>query len=362
METKKPYLVMFFVQLIYGGMALFSKSAIGGGMNPFIFVVYRQAIAAVFLAPFAFFLESLNSPSFHQINLKEGSSPSAQRSLMQDLLHCSMITLSSILYNVSLRYTSATFAAASTNLIPAITFIMAVLLKMERISAMRELDGPAKVLGSVVCVAGALLAAFYQGPPVWFMVGHHQAGHRELPHPATSGKSKVEWVKGCLIMLAANTAWSLWLILQGAIVREYPMKMRLAALQCTFSALQSFVLALCLERRPSAWRLGWGARLLSVLYCVWFSTRFPCHLVSCMLYVSREPTPWKILGVIVTGITYWLQVWCIAKKGPVFTAAFSPLALLTAAAFSALLWNEVPFWGRFVMPPPIGYYYYYYMT
>ncbi|MQL89803.1 hypothetical protein Taro_022387 [Colocasia esculenta] len=135
------------------------------------------------------------------------------------------------------------------------------------------------LLGSMVCVAGALLAAFYQGPPVWFMVGHHQVGHIELPHPTTSGMSKVEWVKGCLIMLAANTAWSLWLTLQGAIVREYPMKMWLAALQCTFSALQSLVLALCLERRPSAWRLGWGARLLSVLYCGKVTEEYPSKII-----------------------------------------------------------------------------------
>lgn len=53
-------------------------------------------------------------------------------------------------------------------------------------------------------------------------------------------------------------------------------------------------------------------------------------------------------GVIVTGITYWLQVWAIEKKGPVFTAMFTPLALIITAIFSAFLWKEAIYWGRFI--------------
>jgi hypothetical protein len=48
---------MLFIQFVYAGMALFSKAAIAKGMNPYVFVVYRQAFASLALAPFAFFLE-----------------------------------------------------------------------------------------------------------------------------------------------------------------------------------------------------------------------------------------------------------------------------------------------------------------
>lgn len=56
-ENQKPYIAMIFVQFVYAGMALFSKAAITKGMNPFVFVVYRQAFASLALAPFAFFFE-----------------------------------------------------------------------------------------------------------------------------------------------------------------------------------------------------------------------------------------------------------------------------------------------------------------
>lgn len=57
MKTNKPYVAMVFVQLVYAGMALFSKAAISKGMNPFVFVVLRQALAFLALSPFAFFFE-----------------------------------------------------------------------------------------------------------------------------------------------------------------------------------------------------------------------------------------------------------------------------------------------------------------
>lgn len=57
MERNKPYLVMIFIQFVYAGMSLLSKAAITEGMNPYVFVVYRQALASLALAPFAFFIE-----------------------------------------------------------------------------------------------------------------------------------------------------------------------------------------------------------------------------------------------------------------------------------------------------------------
>lgn len=63
MKNYSSYAAMLFVQLIYAGMALLSKAAIAKGMNPFVFVVYRQAFATIALAPFAFFFDRLYSYS-----------------------------------------------------------------------------------------------------------------------------------------------------------------------------------------------------------------------------------------------------------------------------------------------------------
>ncbi|XP_010260942.1 PREDICTED: WAT1-related protein At1g43650 [Nelumbo nucifera] len=305
METNKPYFVMIFIQFIYAGMALFSKVAIEKGMNPFIFVAYRQAFAVLALAPFAFFLERKKAPPISYALLCKVF-----------LVALCGITLSSNLYYVAINYTSATFAAASTNVIPALTFIMAVFLRMENLS-LKHLYGVAKVVGSVICIGGALVVSLYQGPPIKFMNWYPSVHGDAAGQSAIKHSSSTDWKRGSLVMLSANTAWSLWLVLQASIVKIYPAKLSLTTMQCFFSCIQSTILAIALERNPSSWKLGWDVSLLSVAYC----------------------------GIIVTGITYWLQVWCIEKKGPVFTAIFTPLALLITAIFSAFLWKETLHWG-----------------
>ncbi|KAB1220847.1 hypothetical protein CJ030_MR3G023985 [Morella rubra] len=303
-KSQKPYVAMLFTQFVYAGMALFSKAAIAKGMNPQVFVFYRQAFASLALVPFAFFLES-----------KKTAPLSFNLLCKIFLVSLCGITLSLNLYYVAMNYTSATFAAASTNIIPCITFIMATFLRMESIT-IRHLHGIAKVFGSVVGLSGALVFAFVKGPPINFM-HWHPATEKLNASSTTQRSSGGEWIKGPLIMLLANTAWSLWLILQGPIIQQYPAKLRLIALQCFFSCIQSAVVALAVERNPSAWKLGWDVHLISVAYC----------------------------GIIVTGITYWLQVWVIEKKGPVFTAMFTPLALIITAIISAFLWKENLYWG-----------------
>ncbi|THF97178.1 hypothetical protein TEA_012300 [Camellia sinensis var. sinensis] len=118
MKNNLPYICMVVCNIVYAGMALFAKAVISKGMNPYIFGAYRQAFGTLALAPFAFYLERKNSA----------------------LLSCSIlckiflvsligITLCINLLNVSFCYVPATFASATTNTIPAITFIIAILLR-----------------------------------------------------------------------------------------------------------------------------------------------------------------------------------------------------------------------------------------
>ncbi|KAJ9146129.1 hypothetical protein P3X46_028435 [Hevea brasiliensis] len=300
-ESRKPYIVVLFIQFVYAGMALLSKAATARGMNPFVFVVYRQAFASVALAPFGIFLESKKAP------------PLSNGLLCKIFLvsFCGL-TLSLNLYYSAINYTTATFAAATTNTIPAITFIMAAALRMETVS-IKHVPGIAKLMGSATAVSGALVFALVKGPPLKYMNWNQATPNDHIQDSSIKGCcSSGEWIKGSLLMISANILWSLWFVLQGPIVKQYPAKLRLTALQCFFSCIQSACWAVAVERNPSGWKLGWDVQLLAVAYC----------------------------GITVNGISYWLQVWTIQKKGPVFASMFSPLALIITAIFSVLLWKE----------------------
>nr|GMD93636.1 WAT1-related protein At1g09380-like [Ipomoea batatas] len=87
-------MMMIFVQFGYAVMNIISKVAMDSGMNPFVHVAYRQLFASIAIAPIAYFYER--------------------------------ISLNQITYFVGLKNSTPTIACALTNLIPAVTYLMAV--------------------------------------------------------------------------------------------------------------------------------------------------------------------------------------------------------------------------------------------
>jgi len=57
MKTVKPYLAMVFLQFGYSGMYIIAVASLKRGMNHYVLVVYRNAIAAAVVAPFAWWFE-----------------------------------------------------------------------------------------------------------------------------------------------------------------------------------------------------------------------------------------------------------------------------------------------------------------
>ncbi|KAL8524495.1 hypothetical protein ACS0TY_014184 [Phlomoides rotata] len=302
LEKNKACLGMIIVQIVFTGMSMFSKAAIDKGMNPYIFVVYRQAFATITLAPFAYFLDR-----------KKADPLSYSLLLKIFLISLFGTTLSLNLYSYSINYVSATFASATVNSIPAITFLIAVVFGFERFS-MRDFPGVVKIVGCVISVSGAIVFALVKGPQLNWSRASHATNPPIITHSITP---KEKWIQGCLLMLAANIIWASWLVMQAPLVKEYPAKFRLAMVQCFFSFTQSSIWAMSLVRDISSWRLRWDFNLLSVAYC----------------------------GIVVTGLSYWLQLWVVENKGPLFAASFTPLILIFTAILSAFIWKEILYLG-----------------
>ncbi|KAF7840065.1 WAT1-related protein [Senna tora] len=305
---KNPYLVVIVIQAIYAGMFLISKAAFDHGMNNFIFVFYRQAFATIFLLPFAFFFQW------------KSSAPPLSFITFCKIFFLSLcgITLSLDIYGVALVYTSATLASATSNCTPVITFLLALLLRIE-VLKLRTSGGIAKLVGIVACLGGAAILAFYKGPHLEAFIKHHH-NNTSLGYPNNQGHHLLQqshttttWIKGCFLMLLANVCWGLWLVLQTFVIKEYPSKLLLTTLQCLLSCIQSFAIAFGVERDMHQWKLAWNIRLLAVAYC----------------------------GIMVTGVTFYLQAWVIEKKGPVFLAMTNPLSLIITIISSAILIGEV---------------------
>ncbi|KAJ9173821.1 hypothetical protein P3X46_016920 [Hevea brasiliensis] len=186
MKSCGSYSAMILIQLAYGGSNILIKIALDKGLNQLVFVVYRHLIAWILLGPFAYVLERKQRPTLWL--------PIITKIFVLASLGT---TVHLNVYYAGLAYTSATVASAMSNVIPSLTFLMAALLRMEKVK-IRSARGWAKVLGTTICIGGSLIFTFWKGG---FLYKNHVIVMES-------------WIKGSALILTSNIAWSGWLILR----------------------------------------------------------------------------------------------------------------------------------------------------
>ncbi|XP_019053756.1 PREDICTED: WAT1-related protein At1g68170 [Nelumbo nucifera] len=297
----KPAMVMVLVQVVFAGVNVFYKLAAIDGMSLRVLVAYRYLFATVFLAPLAFFVERKTRPKLTRMVL------------LQAFL-CGLFggTLAQNLYVASLALTSATFASAMSNLIPAITFIMAVAFGLERLN-IRTMVGKAKVVGTLLGISGAMILTFYKGVEINLWSSKVDLTHRiHHGHVAESHAESGNRVLGSLLAVASCFSYAIWLIIQTKMSERYPCQYSSTALMCVMGSIQAVVFALCMERDWSQWKLGWNIRLFTVAYS----------------------------GIFASGLVVSLIAWGVMVRGPLFVSVFNPLMLVLVALMGSILLNE----------------------
>ncbi|RHN38576.1 putative EamA domain-containing protein [Medicago truncatula] len=197
-EYYMPVLVMLLIQSIYSGMNLSTRIALLEGMSPAVFVMYRNAFATIFLAPIAYLYER-NSASY-SLNL---------RSFSWIFMTSLISVLYQNLYFEGLYLSSASIASAMNNLIPAITFVIAAFAGMEKFN-IRSMRTIAKIVGTIICVCGAMSIALLKGPK---LLNAENISSKSIM-ATTSTSDENNWFLGCLILLGSTVGGSTWLILQ----------------------------------------------------------------------------------------------------------------------------------------------------
>ncbi|KAJ1273581.1 hypothetical protein BS78_06G292700 [Paspalum vaginatum] len=297
-----PVVGMVLFQVIFAGLNIFYKLAVSDGMDLRVLVAYRYLFASVFLTPLAYFMERRN-----------------RTKVTWKVLGLSFVcglaggSVAQNLYISGMKVTSATFASATTNLLPAITFVLALIFRLEKL-AIHTLSGQAKVAGTLLGVGGAMLLTLYKGVDItpWHshvdVIGHHGGGAA-----TTTTATASNYVLGSLLCVGSCCFYALWLIIQAKFSSLYPFHYSSTALMCIMTTLQSAAFALCFDRDVAhQWRLGLNIRLLSVAYA----------------------------GVFASGVALVIMAWCVQRRGPLFASVFSPLMLLMVAVLSSLLLGE----------------------
>ncbi|RHN79426.1 putative EamA domain-containing protein [Medicago truncatula] len=248
----KSYFLMFGIQLGSAGMFVITMTAFNKGMSHYVFVVYRNTIATIALAPLAYFLER---------NIR----PKMTVRVFSEIMALAFVevTLGQCFSFLGMKLTSASFASAVMNSVPSITFLLALIFQLEGMK-IKEIACQGKVIGTMVSLGGALLMVLYKGP----VLGSSAATQMHQPENVND-PTGAHWLLGALFLVIGCVGISAFYILQATSLRKYPANMSLATWVCFVGALQSTVVTIVMERKhPETWSLGLDSRLFAPVYAV----------------------------------------------------------------------------------------------
>uniref|UniRef100_A0ACD6AK28 Uncharacterized protein n=1 Tax=Avena sativa TaxID=4498 RepID=A0ACD6AK28_AVESA len=295
----KPYLMMVLLQVGYAGMYIVSVASLKQGMSHFVLVTYRNIAATAVMTPFAILFErglrpKMTVPIFIKI--------------------CGLALLEPVidqnLYYLGNKLTSASFSSALVNILPAVTFIMAIILRMEKLR-LRSTHSQAKVAGTICTVTGAVLMIMYHGPVVQFPWA--KGAHHADPSAAAAAQSSSTWLTGTIMIIGSCVAWAGFFVLQSNTLNSYPAPLTLTSVICAMGAVINAAVTLVAERRDmGAWVVGFDTRLFTVVYS----------------------------GVVCSGVAFYVQGLVTKTRGPVFVTAFQPLCMLMTAVMGSILLKE----------------------
>uniref|UniRef100_A0A7N0UMN1 WAT1-related protein n=1 Tax=Kalanchoe fedtschenkoi TaxID=63787 RepID=A0A7N0UMN1_KALFE len=295
MEAVIPYAAMVVVECGEIGVSTLGKASMASGTSEFVFVVYYNSLGVLIFLPY-FILHRLRSKQ------PPMTLPFLLRCCLLGLLG---ICLVSVLGLAAINYSSPTLGAAMGNLIPAFTFLLAVLVGMEKLDLMQS-TCQAKSIGTAVSIAGAFIVTLYKGPDIFF------TSSSASENPIIRSPENSNWVIGGALLFITCIAAASWNILQAATAKQYPDTVTIVFFYCLFGTVQCAICSLVAERDPSAWVLKSNIDIIAIV----FSAVFAC----------------AVRGVIIT--------WCLKKKGPVFVALFKPLSIVIAVVSGVLFLGE----------------------
>ncbi|CAK9175031.1 unnamed protein product [Ilex paraguariensis] len=297
----KPHIFMTVAQMCYTFLYFITEASFNHGMNSHVYITYRHIVAGLAILPFAYFLERKIRPKL-------------TLALFMEIFVLSLlgVSLAPNMYFASLRFTSPTFLASMVNTIASLTFVLAVILRLE-ILDLRNLRGIAKILGTLVSLAGVMTMTLYKGPIV-----------QNIWHPQIHLRGNIgiheNWLKGSILTVISCITWSMWYIMQAYTLKRYPAQLSLTAWMNFVGAAQSAVFTVFIQHKPAAWAIGFNIDFWSTLYG----------------------------GVVISGLLVFIQLWCTEEKGPVFVTMFNPLSTILVAVLAYFVFGEKLYVGSII--------------
>ncbi|KAI4303256.1 hypothetical protein MLD38_038908 [Melastoma candidum] len=282
------------VQLVFWGNSIMLSYLMSLGLNPLAFAITSALATSLLLSPFALSFERSLWPAKFTFKL----------TLLFLSAAVGGVTLFQTLFMRGIHLTSATMGTAMPNLCPGFTFVIAWIMRLEKVD-LNCVYSRVKILGTVLCVSGALILSLI----------HSKAADEPLPLPPSAKDITFDQEKivGCLYLLAAILALSSLIILQAVILIEFPAPMSVCGITSLIGSLTTLA-ALLLE--GNGFNTAWA-------------NLSPGRLAG-----------FSFLGGAVGAGGLSFHVWVVKKRGPVLASIFNPISTVCSVIFSVVTSQE----------------------
>ncbi|AES96253.2 putative EamA domain-containing protein [Medicago truncatula] len=295
-----PFVGMIISVLAQSGSMVVIKFAMKDGMNKYVMVVYSMGLSSILLLPLALFINRSQRP------------PLTFSALWSFFLLALIGSSAQIMTYGGIELSSPTLASAMLNLIPAFTFVLALIFRMERIY-WRHFSSQAKAIGTIVSMAGAFVVILYKGPPILKI-------HSSISYNTLQFSPNLNWILGGFLCAGDSLLSSMWYIYQVSVTKKYPAVIVIVFFQVVFITIQTGVYALIVVRDPSAWELKLDMGLIVILY----------------------------QAVAAIGIRYFLQTWSVQRAGPLFCAMFKPIGIIFTVFLGSIFLGDDFYLGSLI--------------
>ncbi|KAF4356599.1 hypothetical protein F8388_006343 [Cannabis sativa] len=207
---------MLLVQAFATGMQILSRIILVEGTFVFALMTYRHLVAALCVAPLAFYFERVSEVNKCNKNV-------------WFWLFCN------------------------------------ALAGLERLNLDTK-GGKVKCIGALMCVGGALTTSLYKGKAYYIISHHHHHDHTTNHSHIIPNTTHTNWPLGTLMLVGSCFCYSTWFLIQVKLKQIFPYKYWSTMLTCLIGALQSAIVGLCLDRSVASWRLGWNLQLITIIY------------------------------------------------------------------------------------------------